>query len=55
MHDFRERLLRGEQLIGTMLTLTAPAVAEILALIGSLSTPSIASLRRPSYRLPFKR
>lgn len=34
MHDFRERLLRGEQLIGTMLTLTAPAVAEILALSG---------------------
>lgn len=34
MHDFRERLLQGEQLIGTMLTLTAPAVAEILALSG---------------------
>ncbi|HEY0736768.1 MAG TPA: aldolase/citrate lyase family protein [Herpetosiphonaceae bacterium] len=34
MHDFRERLLRGDQLIGTMLTLTAPAVAEILALSG---------------------
>ncbi|HEY0604091.1 MAG TPA: aldolase/citrate lyase family protein [Herpetosiphonaceae bacterium] len=34
MHDFRERLLRGDQLIGTMLTLTSPAVAEILALSG---------------------
>lgn len=34
MHDFRERLRRGDQLIGTMLTLTAPAVAEILALSG---------------------
>ncbi|MBV9789753.1 MAG: 2,4-dihydroxyhept-2-ene-1,7-dioic acid aldolase [Chloroflexi bacterium] len=34
MHDLRERLRRGDQLLGTMLTLTAPAVAEILALSG---------------------
>jgi 2-dehydro-3-deoxyglucarate aldolase len=34
MHDFRERLLRGDHLIGTMLTLPSSAVAEILALSG---------------------
>ena len=28
---FRSRLLAGEKLIGTMVTLSAPAVAEILA------------------------
>lgn len=34
MHDFRSRLLKGDQLIGTMLTLTAPSVAEILVSVG---------------------
>ena len=33
-HDFRARLLRGERLMGTMLTLTSPAVAEILGAVG---------------------
>ncbi len=30
-NDFRKRLRNGEKLIGTMVTLTSPAVAEILA------------------------
>lgn len=33
-NDFRKRLREGEKLIGTMVTLTSPAVAEILADIG---------------------
>lgn len=32
--SFRERLLRGELLVGTMLTLNAPPVAEIMAGLG---------------------
>lgn len=32
--DFRARLKRGEKLLGTMVTLACPAVAEILAHIG---------------------
>jgi 2-keto-3-deoxy-L-rhamnonate aldolase RhmA len=31
---FRERLLRGDLLVGTMITLTAPEVAEIMAGVG---------------------
>jgi 2-keto-3-deoxy-L-rhamnonate aldolase RhmA len=31
---FRERLLRGDLLVGTMITLNAPAVAELMAGIG---------------------
>lgn len=31
MHDFRSRVRSGERLLGTMLTLPSPAVAEILA------------------------
>ena len=33
-NKFRNRLIRGDKLIGTMLTLTSPAVAEILASSG---------------------
>jgi 2-keto-3-deoxy-L-rhamnonate aldolase RhmA len=33
-HAFRSRLLRGDRLLGTMITLTAPAVAEIMTTIG---------------------
>lgn len=33
-HDFRARLLRGDLLIGTMITLTSPEVAEIMAEVG---------------------
>jgi 2-dehydro-3-deoxyglucarate aldolase len=32
--SFRDRLLRGEPLAGTMVTLPVPAVAEIMALVG---------------------
>ncbi len=34
IHSFRERLVGGELLVGTMVTLAAPAVAEILAAVG---------------------
>ena len=30
-HDFRARLLRGDQLIGTMITLPSPEAAELMA------------------------
>lgn len=33
-HDFRARLRRGDRLIGTMVTLPSPEVAEVLAGIG---------------------
>src|SRR5262245_30206653 len=33
-NDFRARLHRGETLLGTMLTLPSPAVAEVLAGLG---------------------
>ena len=33
-HAFRARLLQGDLLIGTMITLTAPEVAEIMAEVG---------------------
>ena len=33
-HRFRKRLTNGELLVGTMVTLSCPTVAEILALIG---------------------
>ena len=33
-HEFRKRLASGEMLVGTMVTLTAPPVAEILAGVG---------------------
>lgn len=33
-HNFRARLLRGERLIGTMVTLATPVVAELLAGVG---------------------
>jgi 2-keto-3-deoxy-L-rhamnonate aldolase RhmA len=33
-HDFRARLLRGERLIGTMVTLASPEVAEVMAGVG---------------------
>src|SRR5689334_16358789 len=33
-HDFRARLRRGERLLGTMITLPAPEVAEIMAAVG---------------------
>ncbi len=33
-HNFRQRLLAGETLIGTMLTLPAPEIAEMMAAIG---------------------
>jgi 2-keto-3-deoxy-L-rhamnonate aldolase RhmA len=33
-HDFRARLLRGDLLIGTMITLPSPEVAELMASIG---------------------
>jgi 2-keto-3-deoxy-L-rhamnonate aldolase RhmA len=32
--SLRDRLLRGEQLLGTMVTLPSPAVAEIMAIVG---------------------
>lgn len=34
MHQFRQRLLAGERLVGPMVTLGAPEVAEILAKVG---------------------
>ncbi len=34
MHEFRTRLLRGDLLFGTMVTLHAPEVAELLATVG---------------------
>ena len=33
-HSFRERLLRGDRLIGTTVTLPSPEVAEILSCVG---------------------
>jgi 2-keto-3-deoxy-L-rhamnonate aldolase RhmA len=33
-HEFRARLLRGDLLIGTMVTLSSPEVAEIMAEVG---------------------
>jgi 2-dehydro-3-deoxyglucarate aldolase len=33
-HDFRARLLRGERLIGTMITLPSPEVTELMAAVG---------------------
>jgi 2-keto-3-deoxy-L-rhamnonate aldolase RhmA len=33
-HDFRARLLRGDRLIGTMVTLPSPEVAELMAAVG---------------------
>ena len=33
-HSFRERLLRGDRLIGTTVTLPSPEVAEILSRVG---------------------
>src|SRR5689334_11352728 len=33
-HDFRARLRRGDRLIGTMVTLPSPEVAEVLAGVG---------------------
>jgi 2-dehydro-3-deoxyglucarate aldolase len=33
-HDFRQRLLAGKTLIGTMLTLPSPEIAELLAEVG---------------------
>lgn len=33
-HNFRQRLLAGETLIGTMLTLPAPEIAELMAEVG---------------------
>lgn len=33
-HEFRTRLLRGDRLIGPMVTLPAPEIAELLAAIG---------------------
>ena len=33
-HNFRSRLLQGDLLIGTMVTLNAPEVAELLAAVG---------------------
>jgi 2-dehydro-3-deoxyglucarate aldolase len=33
-HDFRARLLRGDRLIGTMITLPSPEVAELMASVG---------------------
>lgn len=33
-HSFRSRLLRGDLLVGTMVTLNAPEVAELLAAVG---------------------
>ncbi len=34
LHEFRKRLLRGDRLIGTMVTLPTPEVAELLATVG---------------------
>src|SRR5687768_4116159 len=35
MHDkFRARLLAGEQLLGTLITLPSPEIAELLAAVG---------------------
>ncbi|HEX6291749.1 MAG TPA: aldolase/citrate lyase family protein [Herpetosiphonaceae bacterium] len=33
-HSFRARLLGGERLVGTMITLTSPSVAELMAAVG---------------------
>jgi 2-dehydro-3-deoxyglucarate aldolase len=33
-HDFRARLRHGERLLGTMITLAAPEVAELMAAVG---------------------
>jgi 2-keto-3-deoxy-L-rhamnonate aldolase RhmA len=33
-HDFRARLLRGDRLLGTMVTLPSPEVAELMAAVG---------------------
>ena len=33
-HDFRQRLRSGKRLIGTMVTLSTPSTAEILAEVG---------------------
>lgn len=33
-HQFRKRLINGELLVGTMLTLSSPEVAEVLASVG---------------------
>ena len=33
-HDFRARLLRGDRLLGTMITLPSPEVTELMAAVG---------------------
>ena len=33
-HDFRTRLLRGDRLLGTMITLPSPEVTELMAAVG---------------------
>ena len=33
-HDFRARLLRGDRLVGTMITLPSPEVTELMAAVG---------------------
>jgi 2-dehydro-3-deoxyglucarate aldolase len=34
IHDFRARLIQGDLLVGTMITLATPEVAELMAMVG---------------------